>query len=292
MKPLFTGSGVAIVTPFTDDNKIDFESFGKHIDFLIENSTDAIVVCGTTGEAATMTEEEHIATVKYCVEKVNGRVPVISGTGSNNTAKTIKMSKACEEVGVDGLLVVTPYYNKATKKGLVKHFTEIHNSTTKPIILYNVPGRTNVNLSVEVVKELNKLDRIAGVKEASGDLSQVVRIHQNCPELPIYSGNDDQITTVCAAGGVGVITVLGNVAPRQTHDIVAEFLNGNHSQSLKLQCEMLDLCSALFSEVNPIPVKTALCEMGFNNGFMRLPLCEMEDNAKEVLLCELKKVLG
>ncbi len=290
MKPLFMGSGVAIVTPFTNDDKIDFESFGKHIDFLIENETDAIIVCGTTGEASTMTEEEHIATVKFCVEHVNKRVPVIAGTGSNNTAKTVKMSKACEELGVDGLLVVTPYYNKATKKGLIAHFTEVHNSTNTPIILYNVPGRTNVNIAPEVAFELAKLPRVAGMKEASGNLSQVVKLHSLCPELPIYSGNDDQITAVCSVGGVGVITVLGNVAPKDTHDIVHEYLKDNVKKSLELQMKYLSLCDSLFSEVNPIPVKVALSKMGFNNGKLRLPLCDMEDNTKEILFTELEKL--
>lgn len=291
MKPLFTGSGVAIATPFTDEDKIDFEAFGRHIDFLIENKTDAIVVCGTTGEAATMSKKEHLACVEFCVKHTNKRVPVIAGTGSNNTAKTIKMSKACEELGVDGLLVVTPYYNKATKKGLIMHFTEIHDNTTMPIILYNVPGRTNVNLPVDVCKELAKLPRIAGVKEASGNLTQILNIHKECPELPIYSGNDDQITAVCSVGGVGVISVLANVVPCDTHNIVEEFLNGNCKKSLELQEKLLDLTNALFIEVNPIPVKTAMASMGFGNGKMRLPLCDMEDSNKEILLKELNKVI-
>ncbi len=288
MKPIFTGSGVAIVTPFTDDNKIDFENFGKHIDFLIENDTDAIIVCGTTGEAATMSEDEHISTVKFCVEYVNKRVPVIAGTGSNNTLKTIKMSKACEDLGVDGLLVVSPYYNKATKKGLIQHFTEIHNATNTPIILYNVPGRTNVNIPPEVCKTLVKLPRIAGMKEASGNISQVVKLHSLCPNLPIYSGNDDQITAVCSVGGVGVITVLGNILPKDTHNIVDEYLKGNVKRSLELQSHYLSLCDALFIEVNPIPVKVALNKMGFNNGKLRLPLCDMEDETKAILEKELK----
>ncbi len=291
MKPLFTGCGVAIVTPFTEDDKIDFEAFGKHIDFLIENKVDCIVVCGTTGEAATMTEEEHLSTVEFCVKHTNKRVPVVAGTGSNNTAKTIKMSQACEKLGVDGLLVVTPYYNKATKKGLIMHFTEIHNNTTKPIILYNVPGRTNVNLPVDVCKELSKLPRVAGVKEASGNISQILSIHKECPELPIYSGNDDQITAVCAVGGVGVISVLGNVAPLKTHNIVEEFLNGNVKRSLEIQEELLDLSNSLFIEVNPIPVKTALSHMGFGNGKLRLPLTDMEENTKAILIKELDKVI-
>ncbi len=290
MKPLFTGSGVAIVTPFTNDNKIDFENFGKHIDFLIENDTDAIIVCGTTGEAATMTEEEHIATVEFCVKHVNKRVPVIAGTGSNNTAKTIKMSNACEELGVDGLLVVTPYYNKTTKKGLIAHFTEIHNATKTPIILYNVPSRTNVNITPEICVELAKLPRVAGMKEASGNISQVLKLHTLCPNLPIYSGNDDQITAVCAVGGVGVITVLGNVAPKQTHDMVMEYLNGNIKDSLAIQKKYLGLVDALFIEVNPVPVKLALSMMRFNNGKLRLPLCDMENDSKVILLNALKKV--
>ncbi len=291
MKPLFTGSGVAIATPFTDDNKIDFDAFGKHIDFMIENKTDCIVVCGTTGEAATMTEEEHLSCVEFCVKHTNHRVPVIAGTGSNDTAKTVKMSKACEKLGVDGLLVVTPYYNKATKKGLIMHFTEVHNNTTTPIVLYNVPGRTNVNLPVDVVKELVKLPRIAGIKEASGNIAQILSIHKECPTLPIYSGNDDQITAVCAVGGLGVISVVANVAPLETHNIVEEFLNGNAKKSLEIQENLLDLINALFIEVNPIPVKAAMSHMGFGNGKMRLPLTDMEEHTKEILLKELNKVV-
>ncbi|MFV0519206.1 MAG: 4-hydroxy-tetrahydrodipicolinate synthase [Lachnospirales bacterium] len=291
MEPLFKGSGVAITTPFTEDNKIDFESFGKHIDFLIENKTDAIIVCGTTGEAATMTKEEHLSCVKFCVEHTNKRVPVIAGTGSNDTAKTISMSQECEKLGVDGLLVVTPYYNKATKKGLIMHFTEIHNNTTKPIILYNVPGRTNVNITVDVCVELAKLSRVVGLKEASGNISQVLNIHKVCKDLPIYSGNDDQITAVCAVGGVGVISVLGNVLPLETHNIVEEYLQGNCKKSLEIQEKVLDLSNALFIEVNPIPVKKAVSELGFGNGKLRLPLCDMEKNTEEILLKELKKFI-
>ncbi len=288
-KALFTGSGVAITTPFTDDDKIDFDSFGKHIEFLIQNDTDAIIVCGTTGEASTMTEEEHITTVKYCVEKVAGRIPVIAGSGSNNTAKSIKLSKACEKAGADGLLVVTPYYNKTNAKGLIQHFTAIHDSVSIPIILYNVPSRTNMNITPSLCKQLNELQGVVGIKEASADISQISRIAKEVPGLPIYTGNDDQITATCAVGGVGVITVVGNVAPKKTHDIVVSFLNGDATRSLELQHALLDLIDNLFIETNPIPVKTALSEMGYGNGNLRLPLYAMEQANKDILLNSLKQ---
>lgn len=290
-KAIFKGSGVAIVTPFTQNDEIDFESFGKHIEFLIENGSDAIIVCGTTGEASTMSEDEHVSAVEFCVKTVNKRVPVIAGAGSNNSKKSIKLAKRCEEAGVDALLIVTPYYNKASKQGLIEHFTTIHDETNTPIILYNVPSRTNVNIPPDVCFELSKLERIVGIKEASGDISQVARIAALCEGFPIYSGNDDQTLATCAVGGIGVVSVLGNIAPRETHDMVQAFLDGDYKKSLELQRKYLDLCEKLFIEPNPIPVKAALHRMGYNNGKLRLPLCPIDKCNKKELFESMDKVL-
>ena len=284
MKPIiFTGAAVAIVTPF-NENGIDFDKFGELIDYQIDNGTDAIVVCGTTGESATMPDNEHLAAIKYCVERVNKRVPVIAGTGSNDTPHCIKLSKAAEEYGADALLLVTPYYNKATQKGLVKHFGMVAEAVSIPIILYSVPSRTGVNIKPETVKKLSEIENIVAIKEASGDMSQVAKIAQLCgDDMIIYSGNDDQIVPILSLGGKGVISVLSNVAPKQTHDIVASYLNGDTKKSLKLQLEALELIDALFIEVNPIPVKTALNILGYNVGELRMPLCEMEEKNEAVL---------
>lgn len=276
---IFKGAGVAIVTPMKADGAVDFEQFGKLIDFQIENGTDAIIVCGTTGEASTLTHEEHLETIKYCVEKVAGRVPVVAGTGSNCTETAVYLSTEAEKYGVDGLLLVSPYYNKATQNGLYAHFKAVADAVKVPILLYNVPSRTGCNILPETVVRLCKdTENIVGVKEASGNISQIAHlaaIADGC--VDIYSGNDDQIVPIMALGGIGVISVLSNVAPRQTHEICQKFLDGDVAGSRKMQLDALDLCSALFCEVNPIPVKKALNLMGMNVGPLRMPLTEMEE---------------
>lgn len=285
---IFTGAAVAIVTPFKN-NGVDYESLAALIERQIENSTDAIVICGTTGESSTLTDEEHKECIRFCVEKTAGRVPVIAGTGSNDTDYAISLSKYACEVGADGLLLVTPYYNKATPKGLIKHFTAIADATDKPIILYNVPSRTGVNISLPVYKELAKHDRIVAAKEASGNISAVAALAEACGNsLDIYSGNDDQIVPILSLGGKGVISVLSNVVPKDTHDIVALWNEGKTKESLALQLKYLDLINALFCEVNPVPVKTAMGLMGLCADEMRLPLCEMEENNKERLATALR----
>lgn len=290
MKPtVFTGAAVAIVTPFNESG-VDFEKFGELIDYQIENGTDAIVVCGTTGESATMPDEEHISVIKYCVQRVAGRVPVIAGAGTNDTPHCIRLSKAAEECGADALLLVTPYYNKTTQKGLVKHFTMVANSVNLPIILYSVPSRTGVNIAPQTVKKLSEVENIVGIKEASGNISQVAKIAELCgDDFTIYSGNDDQIVPIMSLGGKGVISVLSNVVPAQTHDIAAKYLAGDTKGALSLQLEYLELIDALFCEVNPIPVKTALNMMGQNVGSLRMPLCEMTEENEEKLRNVLKK---
>ena len=285
---IFTGAAVAIVTPFKN-NEVDYESLAALIERQIENSTDAIVICGTTGESSTLTDEEHKECIRFCVEKTAGRVPVIAGTGSNDTDYAIALSKYACEVGADALLLVTPYYNKATPKGLIKHFTAIADATDKPIILYNVPSRTGVNISLPVYKELAKHDRIVAAKEASGNISAVAALAEACGNsLDIYSGNDDQIVPILSLGGKGVISVLSNVVPKDTHDIVALWNEGKTKESLALQLKYLDLINALFCEVNPVPVKTAMGLMGLCADEMRLPLCEMEENNKERLATALR----
>ena len=285
---IFTGAAVAIVTPFTEDG-VNFEELKKLIDFNIENGTDAIVIAGTTGESSTMSDEEHKETIRFTVEYVNKRVPVIAGTGSNDTAYALKLSKYAESVGVDGLLIVTPYYNKTTQSGLVKHFNYIANRVNVPIILYNVPSRTGVNIAPETYLELSKHPRIVATKEASGDLSAVAKIKSLCGDnLAIYSGNDDQILPILSLGGKGVISVLSNVMPKETHDICNLYFEGKVKESSELQIKYLDLINALFIEVNPIPVKTALGLMGYNVGPLRMPLFEMEDKTLEVLRKELE----
>ena len=285
---IFTGAAVAIVTPFKN-NQVDYESLAALIERQIENSTDAIVICGTTGESSTLTDEEHKECIRFCVEKTAGRVPVIAGTGSNDTDYAISLSKYACEVGADALLLVTPSYNTATPKGLIKHFTAIADATNKPIILYNVPSRTGVNISLPVYKELAKHDRIVAAKEASGNISAVAALAEACGNsLDIYSGNDDQIVPILSLGGKGVISVLSNVVPKDTHDIVALWNEGKTKESLALQLKYLDLINALFCEVNPVPVKTAMGLMGLCADEMRLPLCEMEENNKEQLATALR----
>ena len=286
---LFKGSGVAIVTPFNEDESINFEKLGELIDWQIEESTDAIIICGTTGEAATMDDNEHKESIRFAVEKVAGRIPVIAGTGSNNTAHAIEMSKFAESVGVDGLLVVTPYYNKGTQKGMIKHYSVIADSVNIPIIIYNVPGRTGVNILPETVAELAKHPNIQGVKEASGNISQVVEIARLVPDdFYIYSGNDDMIVPLLSVNGSGVISVVANIAPKDTHDMVMKFHAGDLKGACDLQLKMKALIDALFKEVNPIPVKTALNLMGKEVGEFRLPLCEMSEGPLENLKEEMR----
>ncbi|HBG7071987.1 4-hydroxy-tetrahydrodipicolinate synthase [Clostridioides difficile] len=285
---LFKGSAVALITPFTEDNNVNFEKLGELIEYHIENGTDALVVCGTTGEATTMSESEIFAVIKYTVEKVNKRIPVIAGTGSNNTMLSVHMSQEAEKLGVDGLLIITPYYNKTNEKGLKLHFETIANSVKLPIILYNVPGRTKVNIKPSVVAELAKIDNIVAVKEASGDLAQVAEIAKLVPkDFAIYSGNDDTILPLLSLGGSGVISVLANICPKETHDLVTKFFEGDIECSKKLQLDMDALIAALFIEVNPVPVKTAMNILGFNVGNLRLPLAEMEETNLNVLKQEL-----
>ena len=288
---VFTGSAVAIITPFRD-NLPDHESLGKIIDWQIENKTDAIVIAGTTGEGSTLSDEEHKAVMKYCVEKTAGRVPVIAGTGSNDTDYAIQLSQYACEIGCDALLLVTPYYNKATPKGLIQSFSAIEAATDKPIILYNVPSRTGCNIPLSVYKELAKHDRIVATKEASGNISAIAEIAAECGDsLDIYSGNDDQIVPILSLGGIGVISVLSNVMPRETHDIVELFLTGRVKESAIMQLKLLDLINALFCEVNPIPVKAAMAALGWCENFVRLPLIQMEPS-HELNMLEIMRRLG
>ena len=283
MKTLpFTGSGVAIVTPF-DGDKTNYDALGELIEMHIAKKTDAIIICGTTGEASTMPDAEHLAAIEYTVKKVAGRIPVIAGTGSNETAHAIELSKKAEEIGVDGLLQVTPYYNKATQKGLIAHFSAIANAVSIPIILYNVPSRTGMSIAVSTLKELAKIDNIVAIKEASGNISYTAQVAAEVPELYIYSGNDDMIVPVMSLGGKGVISVLANVLPEETHEMCQSFLDGDADKARKLQLDLLDLVNKLFIEVNPIPVKTALGLMGYKVGNLRLPLTEMDGANKEAL---------
>lgn len=288
-KILFEGCATAIATPF-DESGVNYEEFGKLIDFQIEQGIDALVVCGTTGESATMTDTERKETFSFAVKKVNGRVPVIIGTGSNCTATAIELTKYAESIGVDGALVVTPYYNKATQSGLIEHYKAIASNTNLPIIMYSVPSRTGVNILPKTCLELSKIPNIVAIKEASGNLSQVAEIASLCgDDLTIYSGNDDQILPVLSVGGKGVISVLSNVAPRKTSKMVHDFLNGNFEDSKKSQLESIGLINALFSEVNPIPVKAALNMMGYNYGTPRLPLTPLSDANTITLESEMKK---
>lgn len=283
-EPIFVGSAVAIITPMHEDRTINYEAFAKMLDFQIENGTDAIVVVGTTGEASTLNTREHRDAIKFTMEYVNHRVPVIAGCGSNNTAYGIEMARSACSYNVDGLLLVTPYYNKTTQKGLISHYRMYHDATDKPIILYNVPSRTGVNLLPETLAELAKLPRINGVKEASGNISQVMKVRALCgDELNIWSGNDDQIPAVMACGGKGVISVLANVCPQQTHDMVMAYLNGDANKCTDMMAEYLELANALFVEVNPIPVKTACNMMGMEAGPLRMPLCDMTEEHTEYL---------
>lgn len=287
--PIFTGSAVAIITPFKN-NKIDYDSLGKIIDFQIENKTDAIVICGTTGEASTLTDDEHVEEIAYAVEKVGGRVPVIAGTGSNDTAYAVWLSKEAEKVGADALLQITPYYNKATPKGLIKHFLTIADAVSIPNIVYNVPSRTGCNISLPVYKEIAKHPNIVATKEASGNISTIAQIFDEVGDmLDVYSGNDDQIVPILSLGAKGVISVLSNVMPKETHDICQLFFDGKVKESAALQLKLLKLINNLFIEVNPVPVKTAMNLMGWCGEEMRLPLCEMDEKNLALLRESLKQ---
>ncbi|MBS6023600.1 MAG: 4-hydroxy-tetrahydrodipicolinate synthase [Paeniclostridium sordellii] len=284
---LFKGSGVALVTPFNEDG-VDFEKLGELIEYHIENNTDALIVCGTTGESTTMSDEEQFAVIDFTVKKVNKRIPVIAGTGSNDTMHSVYLCQEAEKLGADGLLVITPYYNKTNQRGLKLHFETIAASTELPIILYNVPGRTGVNIKPSVIAELAKIENIVAVKEASGDIAQVAEIARLVPEgFAIYSGNDDSILPLLSLGGVGVISVVANICPKETHDLVEKFLNGDVKGSRELQLGMKVLIDKLFIEVNPIPVKTAMNILGFEVGDLRLPLAPMEENNLKALRDEL-----
>lgn len=282
---IFKGAGVAIITPFHEDGSVNFEKLGELIEFQIENKTDAIIICGTTGEASTLTHEEHLECIKYTIDKVAGRIPVVAGTGSNCTETAIYLSQEAEKYGADGLLVVTPYYNKATQKGLIAHYTAVANSVKIPIIMYNVPSRTGCNILPETAVALAKnVENIVAIKEATGNISQVAKLMQladGCIDL--YSGNDEQIVPLLSLGGFGVISVLSNVAPKETHDIVEKFMNGDVQGSRELQLKAVPLIDQLFCEVNPIPVKAAVNMMGMEAGPLRMPLTEMEDAHKENL---------
>lgn len=281
---LFKGSGVAIVTPFTENGDINFPKLAELIEWQIEESTDAIIICGTTGEAATLSDDEHKEAIRFTVEQVNGRIPVIAGTGSNNTAHAIEMSQFAQKAGADGLLVVTPYYNKGTQRGMILHYLAIADSVDLPIIVYNVPGRTGVNILPATISELAKHPNIQGVKEASGNIAQVVEIARLVPDdFYIYSGNDDMIVPLLSVKGDGVISVVANIAPKDTHLMVAKFHAGDLKGACELQLGMKCLVDALFKEVNPIPVKTALNLMGREVGGFRLPLCEMSEGPLENL---------
>lgn len=285
---IFQGSAVAIVTPF-NENGVNFKKLEELLEWHVKEGTDAIVICGTTGEATTMTEKEKKDTIKFTVDVINKRIPVIAGTGSNNTASAISMSKYAESVGADGLLVITPYYNKTTQKGLVKHFSAINSEVKTPIILYNVPGRTGVNITPNTLVELSKLSNVVGIKEASGNISQVVQMKALCRDsIDIYSGNDDQIVSIMALGGKGVISVLANIIPSTVHEITEKCLNNNFKEALDIQLDTLALTNTLFVETNPIPVKTAMNLMGFEVGGLRLPLCEMESKNEDLLKAVLK----
>lgn len=285
---IFKGSAVAIVTPFNDTG-VNYNKLKDLIEWHIQEGTDAIVICGTTGEASTMSIEERRKSIKFTVDVVNKRIPVIAGTGTNDTKVSIEMSSFAESVGVDGLLVITPYYNKTTNKGLIKHFEAINNAVDTPIILYNVPSRTGVNISPTQLLELSKFKNIIAIKEASGNISQVAQMKALCGDnIDIYSGNDDQAIAVMALGGLGVISVLANIMPKEVHDMTSLYLSGNIKKALKVQLDTLDIANKLFIETNPVPVKTALNLMGKNVGPFRLPLCDMDNKNLEILKCSLK----
>ncbi len=285
-KPLFTGSAVALITPFTKDG-VDFKKFEELIEYHIANQTDALVVCATTGESSTMPDAEHMAALKFASEKAKGRITLIAGTGSNDTVHAIALSTYAESVGYDGLLIVSPYYNKATQKGLYLHFKAIAESVKIPIILYNIPGRTGCNIGLETFKKLAEIPNIIGVKEATGDLAYAGQIAANT-DLVLYSGNDDVILPMMSLGGKGVISVVANILPKETHDVCQKYLDGDFEGALSEYLKMNELIHALFIEVNPIPIKEAMNILGFNVGECRMPLCSMEEKNIEVLKSAMK----
>ena len=289
---IFKGSAVAIITPFNNDGSVNYEQFGALIDYQIEHKTDAIVVMGTTGEASTLSHEEHLECIAFCCKRVAGRVPVIAGTGSNCTETAIYLTKEADKAGADAMLVVTPYYNKATQKGLIAHFSAIAASTEKPIILYNIPGRTGCKMTAETVAKIYKtVPNVVGVKDATGDFSEMAKLMSLVDDkFELYSGNDDQVVPVLSLGGSGVISVLSHCAPEETHEMVISYLNGDVKRAKELQLKYIPLIKALFCEVNPIPVKAACQMMGFCNGVVRAPLTEMEEDNQVVLWDELKKL--
>lgn len=288
---IFTGAGVAIITPFNEDGTVNYDAFGKIIEAQIKGGSDAIIVCGTTGESSTMNDEEHIAVIKYCVDKVAKRVPVIAGSGSNCTREAVNISREAERVGADGLLCVTPYYNKCTQEGLYQYYKAISDAVNIPIIMYNVPSRTGTTIQPETAVRIAKeVKNVVAIKEASGNISAVAKLAslaEGC--IDIYSGNDDQVLPILSLGGKGVISVWSHVAPKKVHDMVMAFLNGDIATAQKLQLEAIDVIGALFSEVNPIPVKAAMNMLGFNAGPVRAPLTELSDKNKEALKKSLKE---
>lgn len=275
-KPLFTGSGVALVTPFTKEG-VDYDKLGELIEFHIANSTDAIIICGTTGEASTMPDAEHKEAIRYTVEKTAGRIPVIAGTGSNDTPHAIELSRYAQEAGCDGILVVTPYYNKTTQKGLYLHFKAIADSVDIPIILYNVPGRTKLSIALDTLEKLAKIENIVAIKEASGDIAYLSHVAARVPELAIYSGNDDMVIPTLSVGGLGVISVAANIIPQDMHDMCQLYFDGKVKEAAQMQLRALDLIDKLFIEVNPIPIKNAMNMLGFAVGDLRMPLCDLEE---------------
>lgn len=282
-KTVFTGSGVALITPFKN-GVVDYEALDQLLQYHLDNETDAVIICGTTGESATMPDKEHLAVVEYAVKKINGAIPVIAGTGSNDTAHGVELTKEAVNLGSDAVLLVTPYYNKATQKGLIKHYSLIADAIDVPCILYNVPSRTGTDIKPQTAKVLSEIDNIVAIKEATGDIARALEIKALCGDaMDIYSGNDDITVPILAAGGKGVISVIANIAPKDTHDMVHLYLNGEREKALDIQLKMLPLISALFCEVNPIPVKTAMNLLGFPAGELRMPLCEMEDKNVEIL---------
>ena len=289
--PVFTGAGVAIITPMLPDGSVNYDELGRILDDQIAHHTDAIIICGTTGESATLSHEEHTECIRYTVKHVAGRVPVIAGTGSNDTSYAIKLSQQAEEDGADALLLVTPYYNKCTQKGLIAHYTAIANAVSLPCIIYNVPSRTGVNVKPETLAELCKLPNINGVKEASSDIVQIAEVAELCgDELNIYSGNDDQIVPILSMGGQGCISVLSNVVPRETVAITDQFFAGNVAESARLQCQFMPLIRSLFCESNPIPVKAAMAALGFCENYLRLPLVPMEQDHYETMLQRMREL--
>ncbi len=288
-KRIFTGAGIAILTPMHPDGSINWEEFGRLIDWQVENSTDAIIVCGTTGESSTMTDEEHLNAIAFAKERVAGRVPVVAGAGSNDTAYAVNLAKESKQAGVGGLLVVTPYYNKTSQRGLIAHYNQIADATDLPVILYHIPSRTGVTIAPQTFKELSRHPNIVAVKEASGNISRIAETKYLCgDDLDLYSGNDDQILPILSLGGIGVISVLSHVAPKLTHDICQLYFDGNVAESTRLQLEYMDLIHALFIDVNPIPVKEAMNLMGFAAGPCRMPLYPMSDGDRAVLIAAMK----